>query len=116
MKLRINSNSLRYRLTQTDVANLFKEGCIKEKVNFGDNELVYVLQSTVDKEISADFKNNIVTTYIPKIMIDELVNTDKVGFENNKSELKLLIEKDFTCLDEVAEDQSDNYPNPLTPQ
>ncbi|MDB4926141.1 hypothetical protein [Mucilaginibacter sp.] len=113
MKLRINSNSLRYRLTQTDVANLFKEGCIKEKVNFGNNELVYVLQGIVDKEISADFKNNIVTMYIPKIMIDELVNTNKVGFENNNGELKLLIEKDFTCLDNVAEDQSDNYPNPL---
>jgi len=24
-----------------------------------------------------------------------------------------LVEKDFKCLDNVAEDQSDNYPNPL---
>lgn len=112
MKLRINGNSLRYRLTQTDMANLHKEGCLKDKVNFGDDELVYVLQSTSDDELSADFKNNIMSAYIPKIMIDELVNTNRVGFENNNGELKILIEKDFTCLDDVAEDQADNYPNP----
>jgi hypothetical protein len=27
-------------------------------------------------------------------------------------ELFLLIEKDFVCLDNTFEDQSDNYPNP----
>jgi hypothetical protein len=27
--------------------------------------------------------------------------------------LYLLVEKDYTCLDNVEEDQSDNYPNPL---
>jgi hypothetical protein len=32
--------------------------------------------------------------------------------ENGK-ELFLLLEKDFVCLDETIEDQSDNYPNPL---
>jgi hypothetical protein len=25
----------------------------------------------------------------------------------------LLVEKDFVCLDNTIEDQSDNYPNPL---
>jgi predicted nucleotidyltransferase len=113
MKLRIKSNSLRYRLTQTDVSTLAKSGYLKETVNFGDDELVYVLQSIADNEISADFKNNIVTMYIPKTMVDELVNTNRVGFENTKGKLQLLIEKDFTCLDNVEEDQSDNYPNPL---
>jgi hypothetical protein len=46
-------------------------------------------------------------------MIGRLANTDKVGFENNDGEVQLLIEKDFTCLDNVADDQSDNYPNPM---
>jgi len=49
-------------------------------------------------------------------MIDELIYTDKVGFENADGKLHLLVEKDFVCLDEVAEDQSDNYPNPLAKQ
>ena len=113
MKLRIKSNSLRYRITKTDVAQLLKDGYIKEKVNFGDDELVYVLQSTNDEQLAADFKNNIITLYMPKKMLAELAGTDKIGFENTRGALHLLIEKDFTCLDNVAEDQSDNYPNPL---
>ena len=46
-------------------------------------------------------------------MILELLDTDRIGFENRYEELHLLVEKDFTCLDNVGEDQSDNYPNPL---
>ena len=41
----------------------------------------------------------------------------QAGFENNMDfgdgkQLFLLIEKDFVCLDETIEDQSDNYENP----
>ena len=32
---------------------------------------------------------------------------------NLKKKLYILIEKDFKCLDNTIEDQSDNYPNPL---
>jgi hypothetical protein len=46
-------------------------------------------------------------------VIREFAETDKVGFEGKHGALNLLVEKDFTCLDNVAEDQSDNYPNPL---
>ena|ERR1700743_2695275 len=113
MKLRIKSNSIRYRLTRTDVDQLLKAGYLKDGVNFGDDELTYVLQSTGEEQLSADFKNNIVTLYIPKPMLIELANTDKVGFEHTDGALHLLVEKDFMCLDNVAEDQSDNYPNPL---
>jgi len=113
MKLRIKSNSIRYRLTRTDVDQLLKEGYLKDGVNFGDNELAYVLQTTTDEQLSADFKNNIVILYMPTSMLTELANTDKVGFEHTAGALYLLVEKDFMCLDEVVEDQSDNYPNPL---
>jgi hypothetical protein len=34
-------------------------------------------------------------------------------FEDNS--LYLLVEKDFVCLDETSEDQSDNYENPNKP-
>ena len=41
-----------------------------------------------------------------------------VGLENEMEIapgkiLYLLLEKDFKCLDNTTEDQSDNYPNPL---
>jgi hypothetical protein len=39
-----------------------------------------------------------------------------VGFDDKNGPVQLLVEKDFTCLDNVEEDQSDNYPNPLAAQ
>ena len=51
--------------------------------------------------------------FMPESMMAELTNSDKVGFENYNGDLHLLVEKDFTCLENVSEDQSDNYPNPL---
>jgi hypothetical protein len=47
-------------------------------------------------------------------MAVEWASTDRVGYESNHNQMYLLIEKDFKCLDNVAEDQSDNYPNPLS--
>jgi hypothetical protein len=113
MKIRIKNNSIRYRLTRSDVAGLIKNGHLEDSVNFGLQKLVYDLQIVNDYELSATFNNNTITLFMPKSMINELADTDKVGFESNTHPLHLLVEKDFTCLDNVAEDQSDNYPNPL---
>lgn len=113
MKLRIKSNSVRYRLTRTDMAQLATVGYLEDRVDFGGQTLFFALQRTTNEQLSSTFINNTITVYAPAYMIAELSDTDKVGFENNGGDLYLLIEKDFTCLDNVTEDQSDNYPNPL---
>ena len=113
MKIRIKNNGLRYRLTRSEVAAFAHDGFFKEKVQIGDDTLTYILQRTAEDELSASFKNNIITMLVPGKMADEWTGTDQVGFEHKTRELHLLVEKDFTCLDNVAEDQSDNYPNPL---
>jgi len=115
MKIRIKGNSLRYRLTKSDVANIIKDGRLEELTEFGHgNALVYALQTTTDYDLSATFHDNRITLFVPHSMVQRLAETDEVGFENEQGQLFLLVEKDFTCLDEVEEDQSDNYPNPLT--
>ena len=113
MKIRIKGNSLRYRLTKSDMYRLSKEGYLEDKTDFGGSALIYVIQKTKDAKMSAFFNDNVICLQIPETMIEELENTDKVGFEGSEENLQLLVEKDFTCLDNVAEDQSDNYPNPL---
>lgn len=55
---------------------------------------------------------------MPEAWADEWIATERVGYESNMplndvQELYLLLEKDFVCLDNTTEDQSDNYPNPL---
>ena len=113
MKIRIKSNSVRYRLTRNDVEHFSEAGYLADKVDFGRLSLIYALRLTDDEQLSATFENNAITLFMPKSMISEWINTDRTGFENNHGTLHLLIEKDFICLDNVTEDQSDNYPNPL---
>lgn len=113
MKIRIKNNSIRYRLTQSDVAALVKNRQVEDSVDFGVNKLIYSLQIVDDYQLSATFNNNTITLFMPASMLTELAETDKVGFENIRHLPHLLVEKDFTCLDNVAEYQSDNYPNPL---
>jgi len=113
MKIRIKGNSLRYRLTRTDTFRLAEEGHLHEVVDFGSKQLFYALQVVDDEQLSATFKDDTITVNIPAKLLQEFSDTDKVGFEGIHGSLHLLVEKDFTCLDNVAEDQSDNYPNPL---
>ncbi|HWV71436.1 MAG TPA: hypothetical protein VN040_06975 [Pseudosphingobacterium sp.] len=113
MKLRIKGNSLRYRLTKSEVATLGSTGVLEESSEFAGKTLVYAIVKTKGDKLSADYIADRIELRMPEIMIDELNNTDRVGFEDRTGPVSLLVEKDFTCLDNVEEDQSDNFPNPL---
>ncbi|ANH80518.1 hypothetical protein A8C56_05495 [Niabella ginsenosidivorans] len=112
MKIRIKGNSLRYRLTRSEVAKLWEEGFLEERTAFTGNALVYAIEAVSSDQLSADFNANRLVLHIPKQMADALYNTDKVGFEDQSGTVSLLVEKDFVCIDNTEEDQSDNYPNP----
>ena len=120
MKLRIKGNSIRFRLTKPEVDYFGKEGYLEEKTEFGNNTFVYAMQSKQDaKELVAEFSATKITLLIPSHLSNKWVNTNQVGLENEMEigsgkKLFLLIEKDFKCLDNTIEDQSDNYPNPLS--
>jgi hypothetical protein len=119
MKIRIKGNSLRYRLTRPEVEKFYQTGYLEEKIDFIGNSLHYSLCITSQEKLSASFYDNQITVYIPASKIEEWKSTEQTGFEDemklegSKGTLHLLVEKDFTCLDKVTEDQSDNYPNPL---
>jgi hypothetical protein len=113
MKIRIKGNSLRYRLTRTDVDTFTQTGYLEEQTNFGNYTLIYAIQSSDTNTLTSTYKNNKITLLMPKAMVKEWADTERVGFENKTPDFFLLVEKDFKCLDNVEEDQSDNYPNPL---
>ncbi|MGN8055027.1 DUF7009 family protein [Pedobacter sp. 22163] len=113
MKIRIKEQSIRFRLTQSDVRNLHAKGELEEHTDFLTGRFTYAIAESEVGNLSATFENGRITLQIPREMINELESTDRVGFSGNTGTLKLLIEKDFTCLDNTMEDQSDNYPNPL---
>jgi hypothetical protein len=113
MKIRIKGNSLRYRLSKSDVDKFLATGYIEETTDFGMHTLTYALQKNRLNNLSALFEKNKITLFMPEFMAIQWAKTESVGFEYQYNSLFLLVEKDFKCLDNVAEDQSDNYPNPL---
>lgn len=117
MKLRIKGNSLRIRLTKTEVSKLAATGYLEEQTTFLRNQLIYALQRTEAFELSATFEDNKITVFVPATFTKDWPANDIVGIDTKmplpgNESLYLLIEKDFVCLDETTEDQSDNYENP----
>ncbi len=118
MKIRIKGNSIRIRLTQTEVKNFADNGYIEEATEFIDNKLFYALAASQQvTELSAQMVDNKITLLVPENIAQNWTTTDLVGFENkfdigNDKKLFLLVEKDFVCLDNTFEDQSDMFPNP----
>jgi len=119
MKLRIKGNSIRIRLTKTEVASISsEEGYLEEEISFGNTKLIYALQQVgTGNELSASFEGNKITLFVPSALTNGWPQNNVVGFEANmplgdNRSLYLLLEKDFVCLDHTTEDQSDNYENP----
>jgi hypothetical protein len=113
MKIRIKGNSLRFRLTRVDLLSLTETGYVEDKIDFIGKSLFYGLEIKSDGDLSVTFSNNAITLFMPEFMMQDWENEDRIGFESHDGKVHLLVEKDFTCLDKVNEDQSNNYPNPL---
>ncbi|WP_268225733.1 DUF7009 family protein [Sinomicrobium oceani] len=118
MKIRIKGNSIRYRLTKTEVETFSKTGTYKETADFGHSVFSYVLKAKKGIDgLEASFKENTITLYLTDKARSEWAASDRIGFSStidlpNGKQLLLLLEKDFACLDNTTEDQTDNYPNP----
>lgn len=120
MKIRLRRNSIRLRLTKTEVESLSIKGSFSEKTTFPNNTLTYTIYAKEDLEfMHASFKENTISISIPKKDCLDWPTNTKIGFQNTikigkDSDLSILVEKDFVCMDETVEDQSNNYPNPKT--
>lgn len=115
MKLRIRDNSIRLRLTKSEVAEFAEKGLVGSKTEFSNNNiLIYALKSSdLVKNIQANFDNGRIEVVVPKEIAEKWTSTDEVGFSSEDETLKILVEKDFACLAERPnEDESDNFPHP----
>lgn len=120
MKIRIKGNSVRFRLTKTEVQTLCERGMAREKTVFNESNFVYAVKVS-DKydNLHASFLNLGIILFIPKTILSDWHLNNQVGFYHSQTiedgqKLELKLEKDFVCMDETNEDQSDNYPNPKT--
>lgn len=120
MKLRIKGNSLRLRISQSEVKQLKDNLQITEEIQFSkDSALRYTLQNQPGlNTIKADYSENSLLISLPETLAKDWLNSDQVGLEgiqenSENNFLKILVEKDFSCLSPRGdEDESDLLPNP----
>ncbi|MCY7347707.1 MAG: hypothetical protein LH614_16000 [Pyrinomonadaceae bacterium] len=130
MKLRIRGNSLRLRLLRGEVEQFGKTGNVTETIRFGTSnaaQLSYILKADDQAEqIFTYYTDNQITVTIPAKTAKNWVESDEVSLKseqtieddsgkngNSKNVLKILIEKDFVCLDRKNDpDNVDAFPHP----
>ena len=116
MKLRIQGNSLRLRLTRPEVIHLRHRGQIESSVSFAPGcELTYGLKSSAGiGAIAAGFDGRSIVVTVPTAVMNEWAEGDRVSLEGPSSAgVQLLIEKDFQCLHKPDYLDPEAYPNPL---
>jgi hypothetical protein len=118
MKLRIRGNSLRIRLSKTEVDELASGSSLTEYTNFGSSTFSYKVQAVGNGDaLTATYEKNMVTLNVPTALLADWPTNSVVGFESmmplgDSKHLHLLLEKDFKCIDKTMEDQSDFFENP----
>ena len=118
MKLRIQGDSLRFRLTQPEVENLSELRRITSEINFPNGSKLSYTLKTAD-EFHCSFDDNQIVVTIPTDDINTWAESDQVGISQdielqNKLILLILVEKDFKCLTRSSDEERDMYPNPKT--
>ena len=120
MKLRIKDNSIRFRLTRSEVETLNLTGVVNASTGFpGGRRLNYVVESSpASVTPAACYTENPVSVRLPEAMVVALATTEQVSIDDEQvlvagDKLRVIVEKDFACLSpREDEDESDMYPHP----
>lgn len=123
MKLRIKGDSLRLRVSKSEVARLLEAGRVEEKAHLGPDEssvLTYVLEQAKHSEsIAVQYRAGAIAVSIPDRQVRAWAQGDAVGIYAQIAfgdhSLELAVEKDFACLDRRDVDNQDAFPNPKQP-
>ena len=119
MKLRIRENTIRLRLTQTEVAELVRNGRVEnciQLVKEAVRGLVFRLQlSPFRLAPGVEFDGRQITVSLPEAEARSWARENKVGIYGEEPwGLKVSVEKDFQCLDHRPnENDSDAFDRSL---
>ena len=122
MKLRIKGNSLRLRVSRSELARFQAGGRIEETIHFTaapEATLTYALESALKPSpMTVRYGSREVTVVLSKDRARIWGAEDEVGVYTTLDlgsavSLEVAVEKDFACLDRSDEDNSDTFANPL---
>ena len=116
MKLRIQDNVLRLRLTAKEVTRLLDCGLVESAIRFPTGrELCYSVASLPDAtEVSVDYLYDTIFVSLPGSAVAGWAGSNQLSIEGPpNSGVRILVEKDIQCLHKLEERDPDCYPNPL---
>lgn len=117
MKLRIKGDSIRLRLTQTEVRQLADTGTVESTMHIATgSSLTYGVRAADLYQLAVESDAGALEVLIPREWIPSWAENDQVGFGGTQDagdgrELAILVEKDFACLHKRPDEQ-DAFPNP----
>ncbi len=117
MKLRLQDDSLRLRLSRDDLRRLAVAGVVEGAVHVGPgSSLVYRLQAADTLHLGAEVEANTVTVRVPHAWLVGWADDERVGFDGTQDAgdgrtLTVLVEKDFDCLHRPPE-SGGTFPRP----
>jgi len=121
MKLRIKGNSLRLRVSRSELAYLQAGGRIEETIRFAEApeaKLTYALESAAQSlPVRVRYGFHDLTVILSEIQVRIWEGESEVGVYSNldiglAGSLEVIVEKDFACLDRGDEENKDTFANP----
>ncbi|NNF22589.1 MAG: hypothetical protein HKN67_11665 [Saprospiraceae bacterium] len=103
----------------SDINDLLDKRSCTSKTQLPEVPLIFSLAARAGENISLKISDHEYQFEIPNQLIDLLADDQQVGFEgylsgNSAEGLLIKVEKDFKCLTERKEDESDLFKNPLS--
>jgi len=120
VKLRLLDDSIRLRLSRSEVVAAAENGSVEAQTRFPDGSVfIFALESTPGGKPESAFAGGRMTVRLPRTEIVSWAGDDnavslqgELGLPEGGS-LSVLVEKDFRCVTpREGEDQSDLFPNP----
>jgi hypothetical protein len=109
MKLRLEENSLRLRLSEAEVAEFANTGRIAYTIAFGpgaEQTLVYALEqlpaTATAAAVQVRYEAGTLAVEVPAAIAHSWTTTENIGFKGRvltaeNQELRILVEKDLDC-------------------
>jgi hypothetical protein len=121
MKLRIKGDSLRFRVSRSELEKLLGGKRIEDTIHFTaapDARLTYALESTQQSDsLRIQYEPQSVTVFLSEEQAKSWGKEGEVGIYTSveigeAGSLEVIVEKDFACLDRGGEENVDTFANP----
>ena len=119
MKLRIRGNSIRFRLSRSELDQLGSRGVVRDSISFGAGaSLSYGIEVSAADKLTVSHESHTILVTLPKPLAQRWALPEEVAVQGDQpldasENLSILLEKDYSCLaPREGEEDADSFPNP----